>query len=596
MDGGDALLYGETVVKETQDNKKKINRLWFWLGLAVVLASALPYLLLGENAIFTYHDQLDGELIAYLLQARHLFQGDVLPEFMGGMPKTALTMPAPLGVLLFLGGDGCIGLTIMMITGRFVGYLGMYLLCRETVRESWIAALFGGLYAFLPFLPVYGLSQYGIPLLFWCFLQLKNRRHLLGAFFYTALYTMCSSLVLVGFGLLGMGAIFLIGRLLRKCSGSLLLPFAAWTLMLVLYVAENFRLFRQLADGGELSHKAEYILQSVPFFGTFASGVLSGGEHSQDLHVWILAAALTVAAVWLVRGRMKKKFLRGTEEIRLLRIMAFCLCCNCFFAFVSALWQSKPGMALRGQMSVFGAFQLDRLLWIAPCFWYLLGACGAALVWRWLLQPSLRPVGVALALSEILAICFTGIQLLLGSDVKSNIQKLLHPDYSEFSFCDYYAIGVMEQVELFLHQQTGLTQEEYWVVSLGIDPAAALYHGFYCLDGYSNNYPAAYKHAFRNILVPELEKSDYLREYFDDWGNRCYLFSSEIPGYYTVGKTGFWFQNYELDTEALRDMGGKFLLSAAYIMNAQDQGLRLLREEPFETQESYYRIFVYEVQ
>ena len=43
-----------------------------------------------------YHDQLDGEVIAYLLQARHLWDGSgVLPEFMNGAAKTALTMPAP---------------------------------------------------------------------------------------------------------------------------------------------------------------------------------------------------------------------------------------------------------------------------------------------------------------------------------------------------------------------------------------------------------------------------------------------------------------------------------------------------------------------
>ena len=61
----------------------------------MILLSMVPCLLLGEDAIFTYHDQLDGELIAYMLQARHLFRGNILPEFMNGASKTALTMPAP---------------------------------------------------------------------------------------------------------------------------------------------------------------------------------------------------------------------------------------------------------------------------------------------------------------------------------------------------------------------------------------------------------------------------------------------------------------------------------------------------------------------
>ena len=69
------------------------KHLCWLLGAACCLFMLIPYLILGTDSIVTYHDQLDGEMIAYILQARHLFQGDILPEFMGGMDKTALTMP-----------------------------------------------------------------------------------------------------------------------------------------------------------------------------------------------------------------------------------------------------------------------------------------------------------------------------------------------------------------------------------------------------------------------------------------------------------------------------------------------------------------------
>jgi len=64
-------------------SKKRIRSLWFWLGMLGMVLTMVHNVLLGEQSIFTAHDQLDGEMIAYLLQAKHLFSGDMLPEFMG---------------------------------------------------------------------------------------------------------------------------------------------------------------------------------------------------------------------------------------------------------------------------------------------------------------------------------------------------------------------------------------------------------------------------------------------------------------------------------------------------------------------------------
>ena len=77
------------------DLKYFLSKSIFGIGMVVVLFQMIPYIVLGEGAVITYHDQLDGEMIAYILQAKWLFQGDVIPEFMGGTIKTALTLPAP---------------------------------------------------------------------------------------------------------------------------------------------------------------------------------------------------------------------------------------------------------------------------------------------------------------------------------------------------------------------------------------------------------------------------------------------------------------------------------------------------------------------
>jgi len=566
----------------------KQHSIFFFLGLAAVAVMAVPYLLLGEDAVFNYHDQLDGELIAYILQAKHLFQGDILPEFMGGMSKTALIMPAPGFVVLFLTGHYFAALLSMQMIGSLAGYLGMYLLAREFQVWEGIAVIAAVLFAYLPFLPVYGLAQYGIPLLFWCVLQLKSGRHTVVSYLYVACYALTSSLVLVGFGLLGMGVIWLFW-LWRRQRERVLSFLGAWLLLLGIYIVENCRLLGELLGFGDapVSHKAEYVLPSAPFFPTLWQNLTRGGQHSQDYHLFLLAAVLAVMAAGFV--------LRKESVRRLQRVVGVCLLWNLFFSFAAAFWDSAAGVSLRSRMAALRAFQVDRLMWIAPVFWYLAFACGGMLCRELLLCREKKALGALMSVALGSAALAAGVQILLAGDVKSNIQKLRNPDYGLLSFKDYYAVGVMEQVESCLRESAGLEQSEYRVVSLGIDPAAALYHGFYCLDGYSNNYSVDYKHSFRRVLAPELERSEYLRGYFDDWGNRCYLFSSECPGYYTIEKGGFWFQDYRLDAEALKELGGDYLLSAAYIANAEEKGLILVNEEPLETEDSYYRIYIYEV-
>lgn len=578
------------------------GKLWPGLGLLGVLLTLLPCILLGEDAVYIYLDQLDGEMIAYILQARHLFQDGTIAEFMNGASKTALTVPAPLALVLFLTENYCGALFFMGMFGKLWGYAGMYLLVRESGGERWIAALTAFLYSCIPFLAVYGLAEFGIPMLFWSALQIKKGKHLCVSFCYLILYALCSSLVLVGFGVLGMGLAWILLSLLsrRRTGGrqSLLRLTASWFLLLAVYLAENRLLLSELFGTGEnpATHKSEYALEAHSFFQVLVSGLLEGVQHGEGYHLLLLACALIAAAAGCISvfypGQGAVDSVRNRRMKSLLATIGFCFGWNVFFALLSALWSSAPGISLRSRLSFLGAFQLDRLLWLSPCLWYLAAACGLSVLhalcrnrlqYAFCLLPATAAFGA------------TALFCLYSGEFKMNLQKLIHPDYAMLSYRDYYAVGVMEQVKGFLDSHTGKSLDEYRVASLGIDPAAALYHGFYCLDGYSNNYSLDYKRQFRRVISPELEKSEYLRQYYDGWGNRCYLFSSECPGYYTIEKHQFYFQDYRLNAKALYDMGGRYILSAAYIVNAEEQGLTLLNETPFETDDSYYAVYVYEI-
>ena len=307
---------------------KKPENVWFLLGALAVLAMGIPYLILGKDAIFVYHDQLDGEVIAYLLQARHLWDGSgILPEFMNGAARTTLTMPAPACVLLYCLLPAETALACMQVAGSFVGYVGMFLLLWWAAEDSeilsgrkgtvgFLAMMVGCMYAYLPFLPVYGLSQYGLPMLLYCVLRLWERdrsiRDRLLYYAYVVFFGVNSSLVLSGFAVLGIWAVWeIIAALRRKYSAA---QGIAWILLLLTYLLENGALFLQIFGMGEstVSHKAEYMLTAVSFWEQWKTNLLQGGQHSVDYHGWILLIAVfTVIAVIRRRAVDSKRIFRS---------------------------------------------------------------------------------------------------------------------------------------------------------------------------------------------------------------------------------------------------------------------------------------------
>jgi len=560
------------------------HKSYFYLGLVIVLLMVVPYLVLGTDAVVKIHDQLDGEFIAYIFNARYLFSGkDILPPFLGGVPKTALIPPAPLSVLLFLGNNYFAALIIMQMIGSVTGYVGMYLLSGSITDNRMVAAATGVLFAYLSFNPVYGLSHFGIPLLFWCFLKIKDGQYMKGSFLYTILYALNSSLALVGFIIL---AFIFIGIVYTwKKGGNIKAMLAAWFGMMLAYFLTNLSLISQILGFSlqPISHKSDYILRAEPFFPTLFLSFINGRDHSISYHGFLLIVVVIILIIHYSRENL--------HQHKLYRLMLLLISINFALALITALYNGPPGVFVRTRMEIFGTIQLTRVMWVAPTIWYLLFAVTAAFV----LSSKMTPTKIVSSFLILIATIFTSFNILMANNIKPNFQKILNPAYAQLSFSDYYALGVLDQVEEYIREQTNLSQKDYRVLSLGINPAAALYHGFYSLDGYSNNYPLEYKFAFRSIIAPELAKNEINQINFDYWGNRCYIFSAENDGIWPIRKDTFVYRDLAINTDIFKEMGGKFLISAAYIENASDINLRLVRNEPFETPNSYSRIYLYEV-
>ena len=125
-------------------------------------------------------------------------------------------------------------------------------------------------------------------------------------------------------------------------------------------------------------------------------------------------------------------------------------------------------------------------------------------------------------------------------------------------------------------------------------PSVTEYNNFYTLDSYVFNYSIDYKHRFRKVIKGELEKSETLRRYFDEWGSRCYIFSSDLGLKFLFSKTdNVSLSNLELNISELRNLGCDYIFSAVEIKNYKD--LKLSYVNSYTTDQSYYNIRVYKL-
>lgn len=590
-------------------------------GLVLSCLFMIPYFLLGGGSIVTYHDQLDGELFSYLLTAKYLFTDiRVYPEIMNGLPAAGAVPPAPLFVLLYAAFKPFTAFMISQWIIYLTAFLGMYLLLMRLTGREFISFSIAVIFMLMPFYPVYGLCIPGQPLLFFAVLALfdKERRSAVSSsfprkagyyfstdsiFYYLIIffYGISSSLVLAGFACLlllgGSALIHTITALRLKKRGSLSLWFSL-IVLLASYISVNSGLIRQVLFPGNtyISHKTEMVLSPQNFSDYFKEAFTTGISYAQSFHLVLFILMLFCLLLFFMNAVVKKESLfSGSDKLPLLkalRVLLFIFLICLFYAFYHGHFITEIRNISGG---ILKTFNLDRVCWLLPTAWCILA--GYLLSFIADLREhktAARSCSLCLKYGIISAtLGIWGITVLLHSPLRPNLSKLLKGgDYYALDWDRFFAEDIFSQIDSAI----GKPKDSYHVISIGIYPAAAAYNGFYCLDGYSNNYPLEYKHTFRRIMEDELEKSDYIRDFFDNWGNRCYITTAEQANYYTFEKK--WnsvIYDLDLNTDVLKELDCRYVFSAAYLMNAEEKGLTLLREAPFETEGSWYHIYVYAV-
>lgn len=578
------------------------------IGLCLILLYYLPYFILGENSSFRIVDFLDDEVIQYLYSGKYLFSysDTIVNEWLGGAPLATIQPPCFMLVIFFKYFSFYTAIIISSIFGTVCAFIGMFLLCNELLEndKKYIAFMAAFLFSILPYYPPYGLSSVGIPLVIWAYIKIHTlsqynqncntltyMHKCIPYYLVCIFYALSSSLVWAGYFLVGFSVLYSVFMFIKK-QKSALYSLLASLLMILTYCFTFRHTIVNILFETYTSHRSDpgRTLSASEFWPTFYPMFKYGQFHAPSLHTYILLFSFCV----IILGIIFYKKLEKSTKLHLILAAGLWILFLLIAAFYGC-FNTEIVLNIRQYLGPLSTFQLDRIYWLNPTIWYMELALTTSLL--------LNIVGFFLKKEHLLQVFCVGFVLLIGcyftnyiihhinsAEYYSNIEKITGKNTSYWSYNEFYDHELFTDIKEYI----GLDQNEYRIGCVGFVPAIAQVNGFYTVDAYCTNYPLEYKYRFRKVIEKELEKDSYLKSYFDDWGNRCYLFSSELGTKFQTGKDEqIVLQDFDINTDALRDLGCDYIFSAVKIENSHELGITLL--DVFTTDTSRIEIYLYQL-
>ncbi|WP_066304239.1 DUF6044 family protein [Bacillus sp. FJAT-29814] len=550
------------------------ERIYLLVAIMIIALWVAPYFVLGEHAHMRIHDNLDSNIAWYkvLDDSGQLF-GSIqanIPQIINGELSRNAYYSEYYGIVeLFRFFPPVIAYGLNQAISRFFAFLGMYLLLKKYVikgeKQGFIITISALTFALIPFWPNGMLSIIGMPLALWAFLNIHHREQTVISIVTITLLPFYSTFMLGFFFFLSAMGVFWLVDIIRtkKLQWRLFFSIAYMTLI---YLAIEYRALASLVFSHEQTNRSEFFESKNNLTQTIMlifKNYIVGHNQDQTLFGIIIFPLSMIALVIVI---LQKSWNRDKLFIRL-HLTNFLL--SVWYAF----WWYDGWVPLKQKMSILSTFNFSRYHYLRPMIIYVLFALSLQILWR-----SHKKWRIAAVVCAVLQ---------LGVLIPSNEQIWYH---NAPSFGEFYAVKEFADIKKFI----GKPVQDYRVASIGLHPAIAQYNGLYTLDTYNNFYPLSYKHQFRKIMAPELAKNKALKNYFDQWGGRCYLFVDELGKNYLFSKhSSRVIQHLDLNIEAFKQMGGEYLLSAVPIENAKDIQLQL--QKVFQSKEAYWKIYLYKV-
>jgi hypothetical protein len=577
--------------------RSRANAFAFVVGFLLVLSFCVWRIWLGDDAFVRVHDNLDSSII--YMSIAHADPQGANPQARDLRLMNGAVSPSPLvgafsvNTVLYRLFKPSTAYLVNELLVRLLGFIGAFLLSRLVAKKvsGVLDAAFALVWSLSPIITFFGLSVAGQPLLLWAFLSLMGDRKdgkALLPFAVVAIYPFWSDLILAGvFEHAVIAACFVYFFVADRPRAWKLLP--VWAVFIVCSCISNLDLIQKFLGGGfTASHRAEFDVESISTSTAIhrVSRLLSGG-HSHVMmgkNVILLYGVVGLVAATILRIGGKANRRVGFGWILLSSIA--------LVGLVYGFYDWKKLEFLQQGIPILRLFQFDRFYFLLPLACFLLAFLVADLF-----AGSSRPL--RLASSLLLAAALAGHFMEFSKKNDEIFTTLTRPPLQTSNIGAYPRMTMAQYLspELFakIKEKIGLPLYEYRTLSLGLAPVIAYGNGMYCLDAYIADYPLSYKTAFRKVIGAELEANERWKKYFDRWGSRCYLFSSELKGFYYGKGDARSISKVRISGDALKSIysGPVFVISAVEVQDPAASNLRLI--EVFESEESPWRIHLYSI-
>ncbi|MEK4748997.1 DUF6044 family protein [Niallia sp. FSL W8-0177] len=559
-------------------NYLKRERKFFYIAIAIIFVWVLPYFVLNEDAHMRVHDNLDSNLGWYEVMKDNGIAFSPLhtpvEQIMNGeFSRDTYYSEYYAMVFLFQFLPPVIAYGLCQAITHFVAFIGMDLLLKKYVmkeehNKAYILTIGVALaFSLTPYWPSGMLSILGMPLALWSMLNIYKGERSWKDLAVLTLLPFFSTFVIGFFYFLAALGLFWLYDFVRNKKSNWALFFAILYMTMV-YLAIDYRLVASMIApiSDELTNRDVFYQSKLDFVQTLKlvgkNYVIS---HNQDrtIHQYII---LPVTIIGLLFVLLKKQWRENKLYIGLHLL-------NIVLSTWYAFWFFEGWQPLKEKFGILTSFNFARFHYLRPMIIYVLFALTLKMLWK--NRNMGRKLVYVLIIGQLLVLVPTNEQIMYKNQ----------PSYKA-----YFATDQFTDIKKYI----GKPLDQYRVVSIGIHPNIAQYNGLYTLDSYSNIYPLDYKLQFRKIIEPELDKNKALRTYYDDWGGRCYIFVDELGKNYQYSKRSNKEINHlQLNVEALKEMGGQYVLSAVPINNAAETNLTFMKD--FESKNSNWHIYLYKV-